>query len=297
MADNEFSAYEQRLLLRDLHQLQSAPSSTSSSSPWIFDDAIHADIDNGQLWKFVEYVNELVHASYTVYQYCEGDLYLREFDLELLRSDLEHNFTMACNVNISIADQADALRHPPRFTGNEPLVCPFAEVVNRECLKRYTEVQLLYDEVKFKIDTIIADPAASASSAVVEKVGSFTASPAPQYYQKEVEENDQPHSLATRRTLDFDSPAVQVSSPEVGVEASSATASPEARATGHALAPAAAPLAAATVPLEEGVVEASSVAASPEARARARTTSRAGARCDGALRGGGGGGEQRCCFA
>ena len=69
-----FSAYKQRLLLRDLHQLTFSPTSTSSSSPRIFDDAIHAEIDKSQLWEFVNFVNVLVDISYKVYEYCEGTL-------------------------------------------------------------------------------------------------------------------------------------------------------------------------------------------------------------------------------
>jgi hypothetical protein len=292
---NLFSAYKQRLLLRDLHQWKFSRTSTSSSSPRIFEDSIHADVDRCQLWDFVDCVNKLVNISNKVYEYSKGNHNLHY--LKNLNYDLEFCLELAHKVNISIADQADALREGFYLAGNNHLERSSAEEVNRAYYKRYNEVQLLYDEVKFKIETIVADRdlAMSASSAGVEKVGSpgsFTARTAPKHYQKEVEKN-QLHSLATKRTLDFDSLATQASpvvvvekerwpvqaplaappaaatalSKVVVVEASCAAASPEVRATGHALVPPAAPLAAATALLEEVVGKAGSAAAPPEARA------------------------------
>ena len=103
-------------------------------------------------------VNKLVHASYTVYEHCEGNLSLGELDLKLL----EHNFYLAGMVNVSIADQADVRRLDFYLAGNNHLKCPSAEEVNSAYYKRYNEVQLLFDDVKFKLDTIITDFATSA---------------------------------------------------------------------------------------------------------------------------------------
>ena len=223
-------------------------------------------------------VNELVNLSNTVYEYCEGTHYLH--NVKNLSSDLEYYFQLANDVNRSIADQADELWNSFSLDGNSPGVRPSAEEVDREYYKRYNEVQLLYDEVKFKIDTTVADLATSAFTAVVERASSSTASsPVPKNYQsrttqtaatpassvKGVEKKLTPDVHTTRRTLCFDSLAAQVS-PVVVVEAGSAAAPPDARTTGHAPVPPDAPPAAATAP-PEAVVEASSLTASPETRA------------------------------
>ena len=219
-----FSAYKQRLLLRDLHQLTLSPTSTLSSSPQIFDDAIHAEIDKCQLWDFVDCVHELVDISHKVYELFEGNLHLGKHALKHLDDDLEFYFKSTVDISNSIADQAWEATH---LAGNNLLESPSTKEVNRAHCKRYNEVQLLYAEVKFKLNAIIAD---------------FTME----------NKYTPPHLRPTRRTLCFDSLTVQAVYQEEEVGASSAAASPEARATGHAPALPDAPPAAATVPSDGG---------------------------------------------